>query len=116
VKVCDTHDNPHRCSSCGQAKPTEEHVDFGAAWDGPVYNQLEVAVEGATPMQIDDLKVCKTCILDAMKTLQMQIPRDREHELILQIEEQKALNGGQRGYLEQLERALQVKPKQKARA
>lgn len=116
MKVCAPHENPPRCSSCGQAKPTEEHVDFGSAWDGPVINQLEVAVEGATPIQIDDLKVCRTCIHDAVKTLQMQIPPTRERELILQVEEQKALNGGQRAYLEQIERALQTKPKVKARA
>lgn len=50
---------PPHCSACFQAKPQSPHVDFGAAWDGPVIG------EGVTQHVIDDLVICKTCLIDA---------------------------------------------------
>ena len=51
---------PPHCSSCFQAKPQMEHVDFGAAWDGPV-----VPGEGVVQHVIDDLIICRRCLEEA---------------------------------------------------
>jgi hypothetical protein len=51
--------SPAHCSSCFSAKPTQAHVDFGAAWDGPVIG------EGVTMHVIDDLIICSDCLVRA---------------------------------------------------
>ena len=54
------------CSSCFQAKPGTPHVDFDAAWDGPVLT------DGAgEPIQhaIDELVICEDCLGAAAELL-----------------------------------------------
>ena len=49
--------NPPFCSCCFQAKPQTLHIDFEAAFDGPVINN-----EDNIKMSIDDLIICKDCL------------------------------------------------------
>jgi hypothetical protein len=56
--------NPPHCASCYQAKSPERHVDFGAAYDGPVMAG-DPDVEGQVTVAIDDLIVCETCLKEA---------------------------------------------------
>lgn len=51
--------NPVYCSSCFQQKPHDTHVDFEVAWDGPV-----ISLDGLR-MTIDDLVICKDCLISA---------------------------------------------------
>jgi len=60
IRLLETQDNPPHCSSCFQGKPQSRHVDFGAAWDGPV-----IQGEGVVQHQIDDLIICEACLRDA---------------------------------------------------
>lgn len=54
------------CSACFQAKPGTPHVDFEAAWDGPV----EVEGEGKPITHaIDELVICEDCLAQAAETL-----------------------------------------------
>ena len=55
------HPAPPHCSSCYQQKPDQRHVDFEAAWDGPVLPALDGAV-GVIGHSIDDLILCEDCI------------------------------------------------------
>jgi hypothetical protein len=50
---------PPHCSGCFQQKPQERHVDFGAAYDGPVVPALEGTV-GVVGHVIEDLILCET--------------------------------------------------------
>lgn len=53
---------PVACASCYGQYPDLRHVDFGAAFDGPVLNQTDVLVSGMTNVQIDDLIICEECL------------------------------------------------------
>jgi hypothetical protein len=52
---------PPHCSACFGAKPNMRHVDFGAAWDGPMLPALEGAI-GVVAHSIDDLVICEECL------------------------------------------------------
>lgn len=60
MKIADP--NPSYCSSCFQQKPEMLHVDFDAAWDGPV-------IDGSIKVAIDDLVICRACLMDAWALL-----------------------------------------------
>jgi hypothetical protein len=54
---------PAHCSSCFGQYPARAHVDFDAAWDGPVIG------EGVTMHVIDDLVICDECIKTAARLI-----------------------------------------------
>ena len=56
---------PAFCSSCFQAKPQMLHIDFEAAYDGPVIN------DGGIKVMIDDLVICEDCLSVAAKMVGM---------------------------------------------
>jgi hypothetical protein len=110
MKLCAPAENPPACASCGGQYPDRRHVDFGSAWDGPVLNQLEVAVQGATPMTVDDLKVCESCVREAMHVLQladMDVPKVRK--LQSDVERLQAMNDSQGRYIQTLEESVAAK-------
>jgi hypothetical protein len=110
MKLCGPGFLPPACAACGGQYPDRKHVDFGAAWDGPVLNQAEVIAEGVTPMQIDDLKVCETCVREAAEVLALSGQAGpRMESLKRRLAAQEAINANQKAYIEQLERALQAK-------
>lgn len=53
---------PSHCSSCFQQKPTMRHIDFGAAWDGPVLPDEHSNIVGIVGATIDDLIICEDCL------------------------------------------------------
>lgn len=110
MKLCGPGFLPTACAACGGQYPDRKHVDFGAAWDGPVLNQAEVISEGVTPMQIDDLKVCETCVREAAEVLALSGQAGpRIANLKRRLAEQEALNVSQKGYIEQLEHTVAAK-------
>lgn len=54
---------PVRCSACFGQKVGQLHVDFEAAWDGPILNDDGMRVS------IDDLFICEECLRDAAALL-----------------------------------------------
>jgi hypothetical protein len=52
---------PIACSSCGHQDVEMKHVDFEAAWDGPVISRTE----NGDVLPIDDLIVCEQCVREA---------------------------------------------------
>lgn len=70
IRLCDP---PHVCSSCGGQYVERLHVDFGAAWDGPMIPSEHIA--GHQPISVDDLIVCEECVRAAAELVGMA-PRD----------------------------------------
>lgn len=65
TKIHVTEAPPFVCSSCGCQHMDSRHVDFGAAWDGPV---LEVP-ESTNRHAVDDLVICDICLHEAFTAL-----------------------------------------------
>ena len=56
--------NPPFCAACYGQKPEMRHVDFEAAYDGPVVNP-----EDDIKMAVDDLILCEECLRSAAQRL-----------------------------------------------
>lgn len=73
---------PAYCAACFQAKPGTAHVDFGAAYDGPV-----LADAAGVRQSIDDMVVCAECVREAARVLAIDpqpladVERDRDAAL-----------------------------------
>jgi hypothetical protein len=52
---------PVVCSSCFGQYTGRRHVDFGAAWDGPMVPP-DQSVAGGTMVSVDDLVICEECL------------------------------------------------------
>jgi hypothetical protein len=96
---------PPHCSGCYQQKPQETHVDFGAAYDGPVVPALAGSV-GVVGHSIDELVLCSTCI----RTAAALIGLHDQGPLIAERDQLEAGNrtlrgelAGYRDYVERLE-------------
>jgi hypothetical protein len=111
-----TEHAPVACASCGGQYTDRRHVDFGAAWDGPVVNSFDVIAKGVVNQQIDDLIVCESCILEAAEALKMEDVRAPTLEALRnQVAELKTLNAGQKSYIANLERTVASKGQVKSR-
>jgi hypothetical protein len=103
---------PPRCSGCFQQKPQERHVDFGAAYDGPVVPAAE-NVAGLVGHVIDDLILCETCITEAAQLVGLgnaaALTAERD-QLEAGNRELRAKNVGLEDYNAKLEAALAAKP------
>ncbi len=107
MKVCGP---PVACAACGGQYIDRRHVDFGSAWDGPVINQLEVAVNGAIAMAIDDLIVCENCVRNAAEVLKMDdISAPALQKVLVELEAVKAMNASQANLIESLQRTVAAK-------
>lgn len=73
-------DPPFACSSCGGQYVERQHVDFGAAWDGPMIPSEHIA--GHQPVSIDDLILCDECVRAAARLIGME---DRDDETISRL-------------------------------
>jgi hypothetical protein len=56
---------PFACSSCAHRWQDRQHVDFEAAWDGPVLEGFE----RKDNIPLDDLIVCEECVREAAQLL-----------------------------------------------
>lgn len=63
---------PSYCAACFGQKPEVPHIDFEAAYDGPV-----IEVGNGIKVTIDDLIICEQCLAVAVKLLGY----DKEEEL-----------------------------------
>lgn len=62
-------ERPLHCSNCFGQEACR-HVEFPAAFDGPVVNQLAVVTEpGVEAIAIDDLVLCERCLKVAAKII-----------------------------------------------
>jgi hypothetical protein len=73
---------PVVCSSCGSQHVNLAHVDFGAAWDGPVVDLPETTI----PHVVDDLIVCEQCLAEAFRVLAWHHQPVHEDVARLQVE------------------------------
>lgn len=72
--------SPPNCAACYQAKPEEEHVDFGASTDGPMLPAIE-GVVGLVGHSVDEIVICRTCISEAGKLLGLEDAEDLRRQL-----------------------------------
>jgi hypothetical protein len=103
---------PPHCSGCFQQKPQTRHVDFGAAYDGPVVPALE-GTTGVVGHVIEDLILCEDCLSTAAGLIGLA----RAEKLQAAIDQAEAANrelamklAGMGDYASKLEAALSVRP------
>ena len=91
---------PPYCSSCFSQKGQLVHVDFGAAWDGPVLDP-----GNGMKQAIDDLVICSDCIGEAARLIgYLPASADNPSGLIEKLERDLA---SERGRTLELSRRLQ---------
>jgi hypothetical protein len=99
---------PVHCASCYNQQPQMVHVDFMAAYDGPV-------IPGSPPVSIDDLVVCEICVKAAGRVLGMKEadePSEVE-KLKEQLKETRAKLRGAEDYIGKLEISVAAKQERK---
>jgi hypothetical protein len=103
---------PPHCSGCFQQKPQTRHVDFGAAYDGPVVPALE-GTTGVVGHVIEDLILCEDCLTTAAGLIGLA----RAEKLQAAIDQAEAANrelamkvAGLEDYTAKLAAAVAVKP------
>jgi hypothetical protein len=108
---------PAHCSGCFQQKPQQTHVDFGAAYDGPMVPPLEGSV-GVVGHSIDDLILCADCLTAAAKLIGL----DNAGALTAERDQLEASNHvlrmeatGYKDYAEKLEAAVSAMPPSRAK-
>lgn len=94
----------------GQSPPGRRHVDFGAAYEGPVFAAGEDrAVRGGTPISVDELILCEDCIRDAAKLVglgNVEAAEKVNDELRREYEELSDRAAAQKAHIDQLEAAF----------
>lgn len=63
MRIAESH--PGLCSCCFEAKLSDPYVDFEVFWDGPVVPVEGDARFGQPAMAIDDLWLCRSCLVQA---------------------------------------------------
>lgn len=100
---------PTACASCFGQYTERLHVDFSAAFDGPVV----YGAEGATPAAIDELIICDECLRAAAALLGLKSQGDLEAEierLNAHADELAERLAGEMVYRKKLEDAIGAKP------
>jgi hypothetical protein len=98
---------PTRCSACFCQVPDRQHVDFGAAWDGPTFPGGDEVV-GQVVTAIDDLIICEECLRAGAELLGLEDPGDVARHARGTEQENEELReklGGAMAYIAQLEAA-----------
>jgi hypothetical protein len=98
-----TEITPTHCSSCFAQKNGEVHVDFDAAWDGPVFNEAE---EHEQPrfVAIDELVICESCLREAGALIQLKPAERIEREKVVLEERVRELSERLAGAVEHIGR------------
>jgi hypothetical protein len=76
-----TETPPVACASCYGQYTDRAHVDFGATYDGPVLNQVDVISTGVTNVQIDELIICDHCLNAAAALIGLVDPGETTEQL-----------------------------------
>jgi hypothetical protein len=102
---------PTHCSSCFGQYPERRHVDFQAAWDGPVIHDGVMTDDGVTnriPVSIDELVICEECLTHGAKLLGLKEGQENKRLLdslaVLAAELEQA-----KSYIATLEQAVAAK-------
>jgi hypothetical protein len=91
---------PAACASCFGQYPDRTHIDFEAAYDGPVINS-----DDNIKMPVDDLIVCDECLQQAARLLPNE-QGERIKELERELEGQRERLVGKDVYIRQLEESV----------
>lgn len=99
---------PSMCSACFGQYPERVHVDFEAAWDGPVVNN------NGTAYSVDELVICEDCMRAAYELLPLSEDAETLHDQLAALRAQnaqlvqysQALEAG----VSRLEHAMGVRP------
>ena len=67
MRIAENH--PGLCSCCFEAKLSDSYVDFEVFWDGPVVPVEGDARFGQPSVAIDDLWLCRPCLVQAARLL-----------------------------------------------
>lgn len=105
AKIADI--TPPNCSVCWQTRDDIRHVDFEVAHEGPVL------FEGTTPVQIDQLVICESCLKAGGELVGLVDWAERADllaDLQAQLQTAEAELVKARRYATDLERAVQSKP------
>jgi len=100
---------PSACSSCYGQYPERLHIDFGAAFDGPVL----FGKDGATLGQVDELIICDECLRAGADLLGLRSQGDLEAQVAtldahaMTLAEKLA---GAMVYIRKIEDAFAVRP------
>jgi hypothetical protein len=108
---------PAACSACHLSQPNLRHVDFQAAYDGPMFPGGVAGADGeitdAVPVSIDDLIICERCLCAAAAHVGLSDPG----EMLAELEQLHAANQtiaekvrGLEQYIGRLEAAIAAKP------
>jgi hypothetical protein len=108
---------PAACSACYLAQPELRHVDFEAAWDGPMFPDGVANADGEiadhVPVSIDDLIICEHCLCAAAAHVGMADPDQTLAELEQLRDVNQTIaekNRGLEDYVATLEAAIKAKP------
>jgi hypothetical protein len=71
---------PVVCSSCFGQYTDRRHVDFGAAWDGPMVPP-DQSVAGGKMVSVDDLVICEECLRFAATLIGMGDVQERDDRI-----------------------------------
>jgi hypothetical protein len=71
---------PVVCSSCFGQYTGRRHVDFGAAWDGPMVPP-DQTVAGGKMVSVDDLVVCEDCLRFAAQLIGLGDVGERDERI-----------------------------------
>lgn len=98
---------PVACSSCNGQYTDRRHVDFGAAYDGPVLPS-GAETRGVVGIAVDDLIVCDECLTAAARLIGMEDAtqsREAMDALTARAEEMSERLAGAIAYINRLEQA-----------
>jgi hypothetical protein len=99
---------PAYCSSCFGQKTELRHVDFDAAWDGPVIDP-----GNGIKQVIDDLIICEHCLAEAASLLgygQDELLRARVDRLEEDLVAARRQRAEAIKYSQQLEQTIALRP------
>lgn len=94
---------PSACAACFGQYTDRRHVDFEAAWDGPV-------LDGSVKVAIDDLVICENCLRDGFNVLQFEAEAERITALEVEREQMQAHIREQGEHIQKLEAAMATRP------
>jgi hypothetical protein len=107
---------PVACASCGGQYTDRTHVDFGAAWDGPMLSAGDDTA-GVIGVSVDDLVICDECLTAGARLLGLVDPDKVKGELealAAQHEQVTERLAGAMAYINRLEAASQEREKLEA--
>jgi hypothetical protein len=102
---------PVQCSACGLQRPDRQHVDFDAAWDGPVVEGGLATGDGVVrgpAVSIDELVICDECLTVAGRLIGLEsVDQGYTASLEQQLADARTVNLELQSHVREQDRALQ---------